>query len=186
MSPFTHTWPVSTSCRYGKRGREDTEIISVESSVTSISYAFSREINYSSPRKYELSLRNPAPIHPRSFFFSLPSDSPGLRRRILFCQFFFPCFIAESYRPIAPVWYSGDRYCLPRNSTPDRSPRVTPRWRGKRMKRAHVVVRNPSRTATALHGLLIFISCNIYRGAIAVRRGGKSRGFRERLRDIRW
>lgn len=69
MSPFTHTWPVSTSCRYGKRGREDTEIISVESSVTSISYAFSREINYSSPRKYELSLRNPAPIHPRSFFF---------------------------------------------------------------------------------------------------------------------
>lgn len=99
MSPFTHTWPVSTSCRYGKRGREDTEIISVESSVTSISYAFSREINYSSPRKYELSLRNPAPIHPRSFFFSLPSDSPGLRRRILFCQFFFPVLYRRELSP---------------------------------------------------------------------------------------
>lgn len=38
-------------------------------------------------------------------------------------------------------------------------------------ERALGVVRDPSRAATALHGLLIFISCNIYRGAIAVRRG---------------
>lgn len=55
------------------------------------------------------------------------------------------------------------------------------------MKRALGAVRDSSvRAATALHGFLIFISCNIYRGAIAVRRGvggGKSRAPNGRLRD---
>lgn len=41
-------------------------------------------------------------------------------------------------------------------------------------------------TALYIHRLLIFISCNIYRGAIAVRRRGKkSRALANDFRDVR-
>jgi len=158
-----------------KRERKDTKIIFVENLSARCRFRiYSHKIIFLSDNiNYILWF---VPILPRSFFF------PFIVVNIYSsANFPFPCFIAESYHPIAPVWYSNDRYCLPRNSTPDTSPQVTLRWRRKN-QRALDVVRDPSRAAMALHGLLIFISCNIYRGAIAVRRG-KVAGSK-RLYDI--
>lgn len=157
-----------------KRERKDTKIISSRTSAQCRFRIYSHKLIFLPDNiNYVFWF---VPIFPRSFIFPFIVVN-------IYSSANFPssCFIAESYRPIAPVWYSNDRYCLPRNSMPDTSPRVTLRWRRKN-ERALGVVRDPFRAATVLHGLLIFISCNIYRGAIAVRRGKVASS--ERLRDI--
>jgi len=90
-------------------------------------------------------------------------------------------FHVESYRLITLMWYLSDRYRLFRKLTPKSSSYIlASQEKNKKGARCGPL---SSRAATAWYRLLIFISCNIYRGAIAVRR--KEVAGSE-LCDMRW
>jgi len=174
MSPFTHTWPISKFPM--ENAREEIPKLCLQNFYDRFLNLIERDKLFHAPKNINyliicydslhtfilFPLRYAGIIFSVNFLLlyrrELSSDciSLILKRSILVCH--------EIRRPTGVLeLHFGD---------------------GERMKRALGVVRDPSRAATALHGFLIFISCNIYRSAIAVRQG-KVAGS-ERLRDIRW